>query len=267
MPDKDIAGFEQFDFTSGGASKTVYWKGQGKPVLVMHELPGLTEFATRFADRLAAAGFTIYLPLLFGEPMKRAPLSYYRQLCVSQEFGRLAKGVSAPITDWLRALARELSSRHEGSKVGAIGMCLTGGFVIPLILEPPVVAPVASQPSVPFSFLYVLTGLGAGPWMRQLNVSDADLGRAAERARADGLTLLAFRFKSDRICVAGKLDRLREAFGDRLEEHQLDSPGFGLRSPHAVLTEEYDKARDAGPEHPTRIATARVIAFLRERLG
>jgi dienelactone hydrolase len=267
VPSAVVPGFEQFDLTARGISKTVYWTGQGKPVLVMHELPGLTEFATRLAGRLAAAGFTVYLPLLFGEPMVRAPIRYFRQLCVAEEFGRLAAGVSAPITDWLRALAGELSARHGGSRVGAIGMCLTGGFVIPLMLEPPVVAPVAAQPAVPGSFLYLFTGLGRGPWMRQLNVADADLERAAERARAEELTLLAFRFTSDRLCVADKLDRLREAFGDRLEAHELESPGLALRSPHAVLTEEYDRAPDAGPGHPTRVATARVIAFLRERLG
>jgi hypothetical protein len=114
--------------------------------------------------------------------------------------------------------------------------------------------------------VYLFTGLGRGPWMRQLNVGDADLERATARARAEGLTLLAFRFRSDRLCVTDKLDRLREASGDRVEPHELDSPGLALRSPHAVLTEEYERARDAGPDHPTRIATARVIAFLRERL-
>lgn len=268
MPYPAIPGFDQFDFSDGGVSKTVYRKGDGPPVLVMHELPGLTEFATRFADRLVAAGFSVYLPLLFGEPLKRDVWGYYRQLCVSQEFGRLQAGVSAPITDWLRVLARELSARHSGGRVGAIGMCLTGGFVIPLILEPAVTAPVTSQPAVPFSQVFSLTGLGRGPWMRELNVADADLARAAARARAENLALLALRFRADRICVGEKFERLREAFGPQLEAHELDSPGgFRLRPPHAVLTEEYDKAGDAGPDHPTRVATARVIAFLRERLA
>jgi dienelactone hydrolase len=274
MPAKDIHGFRQFDFSYASIAKTVYWKAPegssivGKPVLVMHELPGLTEFATRFAQRLVDAGFTVYLPLLFGEPLKRDVWGYSRQLCISQEFARLQAGVSAPITNWLQALARDLSSRHQGARVGAIGMCLTGGFVIPLILEPVVTAPVASQPSVPYSVIYWLTGLGRGPWMRQLNISDADLSAAAQRAQAESLTLLAFRFKDDRICTAGKLERLGEAFGDRLEAYQFDTPkGFRLMPPHAVLTEEYDKAEHAGPTHPTRLATARVIAFLHARLG
>jgi hypothetical protein len=101
-----------------------------------------------------------------------------------------------------------------------------------------------------------------------LNVSDADLAGAAKRLRDDQLTLLAFRFKADRICVAEKMERLREACGDRLEAHELDSGGLGsiFKPPHAVLTEAYDKAENAGPSHPTRIAFARLIEFLKTQL-
>ena len=71
-------------------------------------------------------------------------------------------GVSAPIVDWLRALASDLSARHEHANVGAIGMCLTGAFVIPLVLERCVTAPVAAQPGVPFSGVFRAVGLGRG---------------------------------------------------------------------------------------------------------
>jgi dienelactone hydrolase len=61
-------------------------------------------------------------------------------VCVSEEFakleaGVLQAGVPRPIVDWLRALAAHVSGLHGGAKVGAIGMCLTGAFAIPLILE------------------------------------------------------------------------------------------------------------------------------------
>ena len=51
MPHEDIPGFDQFDFAAAGISKTVYQTGAGAPVLVLHELPGMTESATKFARR------------------------------------------------------------------------------------------------------------------------------------------------------------------------------------------------------------------------
>jgi hypothetical protein len=102
-----------------------------------------------------------------------------------------------------------------------------------------------------------------------LNVDDEEIAGAARRLDADALTLLAFRFKRDRICVAEKMKRLGDAFGKRLEAHEYDSPWWGavVKPPHAVLTEEYDKAGDAGPDHPTRQAFATLIGFLHRQLG
>jgi dienelactone hydrolase len=263
-----LRGFRKFQFTREDISHEVHVTGTGPPVLIMHELPGLTPSALGLGRRLAKAGFTTYLPLLFGEAGMSEVTGSYRQLCVSREFARLEAGVSAPIVDWLRGLAGELSTRHGGSNVGAIGMCLTGAFVIPLILEPCVTAPVAAQPGVPFSVSFRAIGIGRGEWMTQINVSDADLDAAAARARAENLSLLATRFESDRICPAERLDRLQQAFGERLLRREL--PGGStwrqLAAPrHATLTEEYDRAPDR-PDEPTRVLFAEVVSFLRERL-
>ncbi|WKL52182.1 hypothetical protein Q1W70_22460 [Pseudomonas kielensis] len=64
-------GFTRFDFSDGHYSHPVYDKGHGPKVIVMHELPGLTHTVLDFADRLIAAGFRVYLPLLFGEAAGR----------------------------------------------------------------------------------------------------------------------------------------------------------------------------------------------------
>jgi hypothetical protein len=42
-------------------------------------------------------------------------------------------------------------AHHEcgGPGVGAIGMCLTGGFALAMAVDPPVLAPVVSQPGLP----------------------------------------------------------------------------------------------------------------------
>ena len=251
-------------FAHAGLTHRVFKTGDGPPVLVMHELPGLTPAALRFGRRLSRRGFTVYLPLLFGEPGQDDVRRNYRALCVSQEFARLQAGVSAPIVDWLRGLAGDLSARHQQGRVGAIGMCLTGAFVIPLVLERCVTAPVAAQPGAPFSAVFTAIGLGRGPWMRQLNVSDEDVEQAVVRVRHDNLTLLAGRFEKDRICPTERLDRLQEQFGDRLVRRELPG-GSVLRPPHATLTTGFEEAPD-DPAEPTHRWFEEVVGFLKERL-
>lgn len=92
------------------SQRTVYKKGNGFAVILMHELPGMIPECVDLARRLAEANFTVYLPLLFGEA--NSPLSvpkilqYVAQLCISKEFYLLAKNKSSPIADWLKSLCR-----------------------------------------------------------------------------------------------------------------------------------------------------------------
>jgi dienelactone hydrolase len=263
MENAGLEGFTSYSWSHGSITHDVYVIGDGPPVLVMHELPGMTADTTDFARRLAGQGFRVYLPLLFGEPLQSATLGNSLRLCISSEFARLAAGKSAPITDWLRALARDMSARHGNGRVGAIGMCLTGAFVIPLVIDPWVTAPVAAQPAVPFSMIYVKTGLGHGRWASQLNVSDEHLAAAGRRLKGDNMRLLALRFEEDRMCPRARFDRLREAFGDNLE---IEEVGGELKSRHATLTLEYANARKEGPDHPVHQVFHRVVEFLRARL-
>ena len=270
--DARLAGFECFPHTEGAYEHDVYVTGKpaDRPLLVIHELPGFTVETLNFARRLAARGFRVYLPHLFGGFLENDTLGNEKRLCVSAEFANLAAGVSAPVTTWLRSLARRISALHGDGKVGALGMCLTGGFAIPLVLERPVVAPVCAQPAVPFSKRFVALGFGKGPWAPALNVSDDDVRGAKARMDRDDLKLLAFRFDSDRICVAEKMGRLKAEFGNRVEVHQLKTPWmsrFRLPTPpHAVFTYEYEKAKDAGPEHPTRRAFETLVSFFQRQL-
>jgi dienelactone hydrolase len=263
MPAAGLEDFTSYRWSHGNISHDVYVIGDGPPVLVMHELPGMTTATADFARRLAREGFRVYLPHFFGKPLQSATLGNSLRLCISREFGRLAAGKSAPITDWLRALARDMSARHGNGRVGAIGMCLTGAFVIPLVIDPWVAAPVAAQPAVPFSMIYVNTGLGHGRWAGQLNVSDEHLAAASRRLKADNMRLLALRFEEDRMCPRARFDRLREAFGDNLEIEEL---GGEQRRRHATLTVEYDNARNAGDDNPVHQVFRRVVEFLRARL-
>ena len=51
---------------------------------------------------------------------------------------------------FLRALARDLNASTPGKGVGVIGQCFTGGFALAAAVDDSVLAPVLSQPSVPF---------------------------------------------------------------------------------------------------------------------
>jgi dienelactone hydrolase len=161
-----------------------------------------------------------------------------------------------------------LAKVHRTERIGVIGMCVTGAFVIPLVLSPLVKAAVASQPAIPFSWSYLLIGIGGRGKARQLNVCDGELAAAAARLRRESVPLLALRFREDRICQPEKIERLRDAFGDRLEVRELSGGKTARRrrrAPHAVLTEEYDRACD--PSDPTRDAYARVVEFFSAALS
>jgi dienelactone hydrolase len=64
--------FNTFPFTHDGATRTVYRRGQGPGVVVMHEIPGITppvaDFATRLKER-ASEGCAVLGLRFTGDPM------------------------------------------------------------------------------------------------------------------------------------------------------------------------------------------------------
>lgn len=260
-------GFVERGFASGEIDHPVFEKGRGPSVLILHELPGLAMPCVRFAERLIDAGFRVHLPLLVGAPLRHAALANWRALCISVEFARLEAGVHAPITDWLRALAADIADRAGDARIGVIGMCLTGAFVIPLFIEPTVATGVVSQPAIPLRIIYRAIGLGAGPWMDQLNISDDELQAGAHAAMSDQKKILLQRYADDRLCPGRRLERIGRSFGPQAQLDEYSHPSWWRRvadPPHALLTEEYDRAGE--DDHATREALRRVIELLNEQL-
>lgn len=144
--------FHAFDFTHDRRTYEVFKGGSGPAVLVLHEVPGLHPGVIDFAGRLIAAGYTVYLPSLFGRPAGpvngREVVRSILQICVAREFTKLADRTS-PVVGWLRALASSAYRECGGSGVGVVGMCFTGGFALATALEESVVASVLSQPVMP----------------------------------------------------------------------------------------------------------------------
>lgn len=261
--------FTRFTFDHESKAYPVYRSGTGPGIIIIHELPGMMPETVRFARRLRDAGFSVYLPLFFGQAGKPfsgpATLAYTIRLCISREFSMFQRDRTSPVVDWLRALCRHAHANCGGPGVGAIGMCLTGGFAIPLLVEPAMLAPVLSQPSVPVCMF--ARGTDKIACARSLNCDPDDLAYAKERVAREGLTIPGFKFSDDSLAPNGRFDRLREEFGDAFIPFVIDSsPGNAhgyTASDHAVFTAHY--SHKVGT--PTREAYDRLLHYFQERLA
>ena len=255
--------YTPFEFSDGKRTRTVFRRGEGPATIVIHELPGLHPLVVRFADHLVDAGMTAFLPSLFGTPGKRLSIPYavtemLKTICVRREFDAWATGRSAPIVDWLRALARTAHADCGGRGVGAVGMCFTGGFALAMMTEPAVVAPVLSQPSTPST-------IGSKRRQSAIDASPAEIACAKQRFEDEDLSMIGLRFRGDNLVPAARFEMLKETFGERFEAIELDAADAKPAAipAHSVLTIHLDDR----PGTPTKRAEERVIAFLSQALA
>jgi len=126
--------FERRELTFLGSTKLTFVAGSGPAVIVMTEMPGITPQVARFARTVRDAGFTVWMPSLFGEPGRPLSVPYtlksVAKACIAREFRAFASNQSSPVTAWLRALAAHAHPLCGGRGVGAIGMCFTGNFAL-----------------------------------------------------------------------------------------------------------------------------------------
>ncbi len=256
-----LAGFTTFSFMHAGRERAVYRNGEGPAVVIMHEVPGISAEVARFARKVVDAGFTVFMPRLFGpvgaETTEFSRLSELAKLCIGREFHVLAENRSSPIVDWLRALARRAFDEVGGRGVGAVGMCVTGNFALTLTLDPWVVAPVMAHPSFP---LPVTRAKAAA-----VHATPETLANARRRISEEGLKVLGVRFRGDVLfCRAARFETLRRELGGGFEGLELPAGSAKPHPepPHSVLTIGLiDREGE-----PTRAAVDRVLGFLSERL-
>lgn len=248
-----------------GVGKRVYVTGAGPAVVLMPEMPGISPDVARFARWIRDAGFSVYVPSLFGVdgayPLAEAAGTVVRRACVSAEFRAFAGGGTSPVVAWLRGLARVAHAERGGVGVGAVGLCFTGNFALSMTLEPAVVAPVVNHPSLPLDD-------PAG-----LELGEEDAVAVAERVRRDGLKVLAYRFEGDRWCTGRRFAAYRALLGEAFDGRVLpagaanpDPPPFFrdvVGCAHSVVTAHL--VDTAG--HPTVRARDEIVAFLAERLS
>jgi dienelactone hydrolase len=241
-----LESWEKGSFTAATLTRDTYRKGSGPVVIVVHEIPGITPAVERFADDVVNAGFTVVMPNLVGTAGQEVSGKYIAssmlKVCISKEFTNMALQKTSPIIAWLRALARSLHAEVGGKGVGAVGMCFSGGFALGMMVDDIMLAPVLSQPSMPFS-----VGKARAA---DLNLSPDDAIVIAQRA-ANGCQVLGLRFTQDKL-VGNRFDSLRTLLGDAFIAIELPS-----QSPkdHSVLTEQRDEA-----------SVQRVLDFFAEKL-
>jgi dienelactone hydrolase len=205
------------------------------------------------------------MPSLFGRdgavPGLEEGVEVVQKACVSAEFRAFATNESSPVIKWLRALARLAHGQCGGPGVGAIGMCFTGNFALTMMLEPSMLAPVLSQPSLPLDD-------PAG-----LEISPEEINLVRGRLEREDLTVLAYRFEGDRFCRAERFAAYAKALGNRFVGRVLPdsaantdvAPFFAQRvaCPHSVVTAHL--IDEAG--QPTTAARDEIITFFARRLA
>lgn len=263
--DDPLDDFEHRRITLDGIGKTVHVTGRGPAVIVMTEMPGISPHVARFGRWVRDAGFTVYMPSLFGRdgavPGTEEGIAVFKRACISAEFRTFASGESSPVTRWLRSLARLAHDECGGPGVGAIGMCFTGNFALTMMLEPAMLAPVLCQPSLPMDD-------PAG-----IEMAPGELAAVRRRLDREDLTVMAYRFEGDRYCKAQRFAAYTEALGERFVARVLPDgaanpatpPFFDkvVASPHSVVTAHL--IDEAG--QPTIAARDEIISFFVRRLG
>ena len=263
--DDPLEDFVAREIALEGVTKLVHVAGAGPGVIVMTEMPGISPHVARFSRWVRDAGFTVYMPSLFGRdgavPGVDEGVAVFQRACVSAEFRAFAANESSPVTQWLRSLARLAHGECGGPGVGAIGMCFTGNFALTMMLEPAMLAPVLTEPTLPL-------GDPAG-----LEIAPEELTAVAERLEREDLTVLAYRFEGDRWCKAERFAAYREALGERFVGRVLPdsaantdtAPFFKdvVGCPHSVVTAHL--IDEAG--QPTIAARDEILAFFAARLS
>ncbi len=258
-----LEGFERTSYSALGRTHDVYSLGAGPVVMVLSEMPGITPSVVGFARTVVARGFRVVMPHLFGtdgaSPSNSTFAKTLLEVCVSREFTLLASDRSSPITKWLTMLAHHEHKTHGGPGVGVVGMCMTGGFALAMMVDPVVVAPVLSQPSLPIA----LTKNSAKRASVQLSAADRE--KVVARARA-GTCVIGLRFTGDRLVPAERFATLREMLGENFIGVEIDSSpsnSWGYRAEaHSVLTE--DLGNDVNS--PTHQALNQVLDFFAKNL-
>ncbi len=176
--------------------------GPAPGILLLHELFGLLDCYREDAQDLADRGYLVYLPNLFTGGARKYCVR--AMVSAAARENRSSAGPNQEVHDLLDTL--KFDKRCNG-RLGMIGMCLTGGFVLHMAKREDMDAPVIYHHSLG------LKGAGVP--------KNDSLGE---------IRLLQGHWsKIDPFCPAKRRNQLINELGDRVEAHVYDMP-HGFRS-------------------------------------
>jgi dienelactone hydrolase len=216
----------------------------GRAVVLLHELPGLTDDDLALARCLAREGFKVYTPLLFGTLGQDDFVNGFLKACkgTNAQFRCSELRARSPVLDMLEPLCDRIAERSGGS-IAVIGMCLTG--ILPLAVLPNgVAAAVLCQPTLPFDAVKMKP---VGPQEKDLGLGDGDLKDALDSKTP----FLAIHYGSDPLSPHKRFETLSATFGAYVAIIEL--PGHRK---HSSLAGDLEKG-----------ALADTITYLKVRLG
>ena len=228
----------------------LFVRGEGPPLILLHELPGLAEKTFELGDYFVKAGFKVILPLLFGRAGDDNTLLGFAKVCIRQELRDLWQGKDTKIVHLIQELASRESQVANNNGVGVVGMCLTGNMVLALLLNnhgtrSTITAPVLAQPSSGYS----ATALAAA--------RNGDIARP----------VMALRFEKDWICKRHSFNKLEQAFGEcpvangqRLIVRELEG------NKHSTLTYDYKSSSVDVRTNEEIDARKEVVSFLKQQI-
>lgn len=212
------------------------------PLLLLHELNGLTPQTFRYAMELSK-DFTVYIPMLFGEKGKTSFLNWKGLWAYWGWFGNewsVPSEGSALIVNWLRDVVSDIERKHKSLPIRIIGNCMTGALPLAFLNNAHIDAVVVAQPALPMRFWWRPTDEDYS----SLGLSKYDLG-VAQKSKAK---ILVLRFETDQVSPPTILKALQSRFEGRLSVAQIcvrnyDPIDKQLR-PHSTLIGEYDAVHE-----------------------
>lgn len=213
--------------------------------MILHELEGLTPQCLQFGRDIAAAGYSVALPLLFGAAGRDHGLRHLWDVG-RREFSLWRHGSASPLLGWLRALGRRLAANAAvGPRIGVIGMGVTGAFALGMLVDDEhgalASAAVLAHPSLPCVALRPTRET-----RRAIALPPADLEAVCARAERDAVPVLGLRFQRDWRCPRERFDTLTRMLGHRFTAVEVPGRHHAVLTRHAMAMHPSDQARVHG---------------------
>ena len=134
----------------------MYRGGSGPGVVVVHEIPGITPLVADFGRRLdrrraSRSRCRRWSASRASAMSRRLRDEVVRRRCACRRSSRRGRSTRRRRSSTGCARSPAICTRRPaGPGVGAVGMCFSGGFALAMAVDDEMLAPVLSQPSMPF---------------------------------------------------------------------------------------------------------------------